>query len=358
MPTLPIGARHLALLAALACAGSGPRRADAAAAPAAMTAAAKAFLAGLGPGESAKAAIAFSADERLDWHYTAKLRNGLPLKQMAPAQREAAMALLRAALSQKGFEKAETIRRLEDVLRALEGNPGRDREMYHFSVFGEPSESGVWGWRYEGHHVSLNFTVVDGTVVSTTPQFFGANPAEVLDGPMKGTRALAGEEDLARRLARSLEGEARRMAISGDLAPPEILTGAARDASRQEDAGVPYGRLDETQKSLLDALIEVHVEAHRPEQARRRRDRVRAGGLENVKFVWMGGLERGQGHYYRVQGPAFLIEYDNTQNGANHVHSVWREFDGDWGRDVLGDHYRTAPHHAGHRLPGTPRASR
>jgi len=200
--------------------------------------------------------------------------------------------------------------------------------------------------------------VAHGSVLATTPQFFGANPAEVRDGPMKGTRALAAEEDVARRLASSLTGEARRLAIASEVAPPEILTGATKDAARQPDLGVPYGRLDEAQKSLLDALIEVHLEAQRPEQAEKRRQRVRAGGLENVKFVWMGGLERGQGHYYRVQGPTFLIEYDNTQNGANHVHSVWRDFDGDWGRDVLADHYRTAPHHAGHRPPRAVRASR
>ena len=314
-----------------------------------MVAPARAFLASLGPDQRATAAMPFASEERLNWHYTAKLRNGLPLKRMGAAQRKAAMDLLRASLSQMGLEKAETIRALEDVLRALEGNESRDPEMYYFSIFGEPAESGTWGWRYEGHHLSFNFVVVDGKVVSTTPQFFGANPADVREGAKKGVRALAREEDVARSLARSLTAEQRALAVVSDTAPPEILTGASREAALQKDEGIGYPKLDRAQQALLVSLIDEYIAAQSAELARARRERVDAAGLEKLKFVWMGGLEKGQGHYYRIQGPTFLIEYDNTQNGANHVHAVWRDFKGDWGKDVLAGHYGTAPHHAQYR---------
>jgi hypothetical protein len=348
----PARSRWRAALAAgtaLVCTGSSLVAARSSGTSSTMIAPARAFLASLGPDERATAAMPFASEERLNWHYTAKLRNGLPLKRMGAAQRKAAMDLLRASLSQMGVEKAETIRTLEEVLRALEGNESRDPEMYYFSIFGEPAESGTWGWRYEGHHLSFNFVVVDGKVVSTTPQFFGANPADVKEGPKKGVRALAREEDLARSLARSLTAVQRALAIVSDTAPPEILTGASREAALQKDEGIGYPKLDRDQQALLVSLIDEYIAAQRAELARARRERVDAAGLEKLKFVWMGGLEKGQGHYYRIQGPNFLIEYDNTQNGANHVHAVWRDFKGDWGKDVLAEHYGTAPHHAQYR---------
>jgi hypothetical protein len=274
------------------------------------------------------------------------VRNGLPLKRMNDAQRKAATALLRASLSAPGFEKAETIRSLEDVLFELEGrSPRRDREMYYFSVFGTPSAKGVWGWRYEGHHLSFNFTVRDGRVAATTPQFLGANPAEVKDGPLKGRRALAKEEDLARALLASLGDAQRKVAVVGTDAPAEILTAASRRATPVEDAGIAYSALDEKQQAQLLALVEEHAHAQRPEIAQARVQKVRQAGLDKLKFAWMGSAARGAAHYYRVQGPTFLIEYDNTQTGANHAHSVWRDFDGDWGADLLAEHYRTSPHH-------------
>ena len=359
---LPFVARSLASAALLTTAASRaatpPREAaPAAASAAAMMGATRLFLASLGPEEKARAAMPFASEERFNWHYTAKQRNGLPLKRMSAEQRRAAVELLRASLSQAGFDKAETIRGLEEALRALEGRADRDPEMYHFSVFGEPGPKGVWGWRYEGHHLSLNFTVIDGKVVATTPQFFGANPAEVRSGPLRGTRALGREEDLARALARSLTGEQKAAGLVSPTAPPDILTAASRQALLQDDVGVPYGRLDKQQQAQLVSLVEVHAAAQRPELARERLEKMRAaGGLDRLRFVWMGGLEPGQGHYYRVQGPLFLIEYDNTQNGANHIHCVWREFKGDWGRDLLAEHYRTAPHHASAR-PANPQGT-
>src|SRR5262249_26399013 len=203
----------------------------------------------------------------------------------------------------------------------------------------------TWGWRYEGHHCSQNWTLVNGRAIASSPQFFGANPAEVREGPMKGTRALAAEEDLARTLLKSLNPTQRAEAVLADKAPSDIITGAQRQAAIQEDKGIAYGKLNKEQQGMLLAIIEEYVNAQPPDLTRGRLEKIRAAGLDGVKFAWMGGMERGQGHYYRVQGSTFLIEYDNTQNNANHIHAVWRDFNGDWGEDLLAEHYRNSPHH-------------
>jgi hypothetical protein len=234
------------------------------------------------------------------------------------------------------------------VLFAIEGSAMRDPELYYFTVFGTPSEQGAWGWRYEGHHASLNWTVVDGRLVATTPQFLGANPADVRDGPQKGTRALAAEEDLGRAFVKSLSADQGAQAVLSKDAPRDILTGASRQAAIQEDRGISYAKLTPEQQGLLLSLIQEYASAQTPAVAQARLARVKAD-LPAIKFAWMGGLGKGQGHYYRIQGSTFLIEYDNTQNNANHIHCVWREFKGDWGRDLLTEHYRTAPHHASSR---------
>jgi hypothetical protein len=309
-----------------------------------MLDAARSFLAALEPAKHARASLPFNSDQRLDWDYVPRERQGLSLRQMTSAEREAATALLEAGLSAMGFDKAEAIRRLEEVLFAQSGRSIRDPGLYYFTVFGEPSPEGAWGWRYEGHHLALNWTVVAGRLVSSTPQFFGANPAEVREGLQQGTRALAAEEDLARTLVRSLGPEQLTLARVSEQAPADILTGSSRIAAIQDDVGIPYGRLDAAQQGLLLSLIQEYAAAQPPAEARARVARVKAD-LPSLKFAWMGGLEPGQGHYYRIQGSRDLIEYDNTQNGANHIHCVWRVFEGDWGRDLLAEHYQTSSHH-------------
>jgi hypothetical protein len=267
---------------------------------------------------------------------------------MTPEERRAALVLLRSGLSDRGFTKVDTILHLEEVLFAIEGRAVRDPELYYFTVFGEPTQTGTWGWRYEGHHASLNWTVVNGRLAASTPQFLGANPADVLEGPRKGTRALAAEEDLGRALVKSLSAARRAQAVLSEAAPRDILTSNSREAAIQEDKGIPYGQLTDQEQGLLLSLIQEYASAQPLAVAQSRLARVKAG-LGNIRFAWMGGLEKGQGHYYRIQGPTFLIEFDNTQDHANHIHCVWREFRGDWGKDLLAEHYRTAPHHAGHR---------
>ena len=313
--------------------------------PPAMVTAARAFLDSLTPEQKQKAQLPLDADERFNWFYTPVPRKGLTLKEMNEAQRTAAMSLVRAGLSEKGYSKAETIRALEDILAEIEKNPTRrDKELYYFTVFGEPGPKSTWAWRYEGHHLSQNWTVVNGNALATTPQFFGANPAEVRMGAKKGQRALATEEDLGYEVLRSLDDKQRQAAIIDPKAPNDILTTNSKEAAIQEDRGLSYSQMTAPQKALLVKLIEENAASQPDPIARERLAKVRAAGLDKVKFAWMGGLEKGEGHYYRVQGPTFLIEFDNTQNDANHIHLVWRDFKGDWGRDLLAEHYKTAPH--------------
>ncbi|MGH8189190.1 MAG: DUF3500 domain-containing protein, partial [Steroidobacteraceae bacterium] len=214
-----------------------------------------------------------------------------------------------------------------------------------FTVFGEPGPKSSWGWRYEGHHLSQNWTVVNGSALATTPQFFGANPAEVRTGAKKGLRALGTEEDLGYELLRSFDATQRQAAIIDPKAPADILTTNTKEAAIQADRGLEYSKMTAAQKALLMKLIEENAAAQPEAIARERLAKLRAAGLDAITFAWMGGLEKGEGHYYRIQGPTFLIEFDNTQNGANHIHLVWRDFKGDWGRDLLAEHYKTARHH-------------
>src|SRR5215471_13139705 len=312
-----------------------------------MVSAAQAFLATLDPAQRTQAVRLFKSEERFHWFYTPVARKGIPLKALTPPQRTAALNVLRAGLSEKGYSKAETIRQLENVLREIEkgAGPARDPELYFFTFFGEPMEGGTWGWRYEGHHCSQNWTIVNGKSIASSPQFFGANPAEVHDGSMVGIRVLSAEEDLGRSLVKSLSPEQRADAIISTSAPGDILTTNQRLAAIQEDKGIAYSKLTSDQQGALMALIEEYLSAQSRTEARQRLDKIRQAGFDQIKFAWMGSLEEGEGHYYRVQGSTFLIEYDNTQNNANHIHCVWRDFKGDWGADVLAEHYRNSPHH-------------
>ncbi len=337
--------RSVLVLAALTSAGCGLRAAEPPDPAPAMTKAANAFLAALDSARRTKASFPFNSEERLNWHFVPRDRQGVSIKEMSSEERRAALTLLRSGLSAKGFTKLDAILELEEVLFAIEGRAIRDPELYFFTVFGEPGAKGAWGWRYEGHHASLNWTVVEGKPVASTPQFLGANPADVRDGPRKGTRALAAEEDLGRALVKALRADQMPQAVLSQDAPKDIVSFNSREAAILEGKGIPYARLSVEQQGLLLSLIQEYASIQQMAVAQARLARVKAD-LASLAFAWMGGLERGQGHYYRIQGGSFLIEYDNTQNDANHIHSVWREFKGDWGKDLLAEHYRTAPHHA------------
>ena len=342
-----MSARILAGLMVMTVAVTAGGRAEAADALAGeLAASAKAFVASLDAAQRAKVQFAFDSDERLNWFFIPKDREGLPLKQMTASQQQAALALVQAGLSQKGFSKAETIRHLDTVLAEIEKDPvRRDIEKYYLTIFGEPSATGTWGMRWEGHHLSLHWTVVNGTAIATTPQFFGSNPAEVRDGAKKGTRALHAEEDLGRALVTALTEAQRGVAIVAPAAPNDILTTNARKAAILENTGLAYADMTTAQRGMLLALIEEYASAQPKTLAAERVAKLRKAGLEGIKFAWMGGIEKGALHYYRVQGPTFLIEYDCVQNGGNHIHAVWRDFDGDFGLDLLEQHYKKSAHH-------------
>ena len=325
----------------------------------AMATAATQFLASLSAEQRPKAAFAFESDERLKWHFIPTdmfPRNGLTIKEMTEPQRKLAMALLRTGLSQRGYMTATQIIDLENVLRDLEAAaraaaPGgrgqamvRDPERYFFSVFGTPSPKSAWGWRVEGHHISLHFTVVNGALISGTPTFFGVNPAEVRSGPKTGLRILGEHEDAARALVMALDAPRRAKAIVNAAAPTDILTMNNLPISPLTPSGILASEMAANQRELLMKVIDAYASAMTEDVAADRMDRMRKAGLDKIGFAWAGELERGKKHYYRVQGPTFLIEFDNTQNDANHVHSVWRDFDGDFGRDLLREHVASVAH--------------
>lgn len=315
----------------------------------AMAESATAFLGGLDAEQKSKASFTFEDDSRFEFRYTPRARTGLPLKAMNEAQRSKAHALLKTGLSMRGYTTATTIIDLENVLKAIEPprtgpNPiVRDPELYFVSIYGTPGKS-PWGWKFEGHHISVNFTVIDDKPVVFAPSFFGSNPAVVREGPKQGTRALRDEEEAGRTLLMAFDQAQRGTVIFNVTAPSEMITAESRDAKMLEPAGVAYRAMTPEQRRLLEKLIDVYLGRVAPELAKARLDALQKAGMDQITFGWAGVIDAGGPHYYRVQGPTFLIEYDNTQNNANHIHSVWRDFNGDFGRDLLREHYKTVAH--------------
>ncbi len=285
----------------------------------------------------------FDDKDRFDWHYTPRSRNGVSFKDLDAAARDAVHALLRQALSAAGHVKVVNIIELELVLKEIEFfGLMRDPERYHLTVYGTPSRTSAWGWRFEGHHLSLNFTLAGDKAVADTPSFFGANPALVPRGPKKGQRALAEEEDEARKLLDGMNPAQRRTVLFEPQTYGEIMTSNAEKVDPMKPAGLAASQMDEAQRSQLLKLVEVYAKNFEPALAAARLSRVREGGIEKIVFGWAGATERGKPHYYRIQGPLFLIEYDSSQDGGNHIHTVWRDFNGDFGRDLLREHYERA----------------
>ena len=301
------------------------------------------LIGGLPEKARAQAMRPFEDRDRVDWHYTPRSRNGLSLKDMNEAGRQAVHGLLRAALSAAGYRKVVNIIELELVLREIEAFSWmRDPERYHLTVYGRPDRAARWGWRFEGHHLSLNFTLAGERLAVDTPSFFGANPATVAKGPRKGLRALGEEHDAGWALLESLDEAQRREMLFEARTYGDIVTANKDKVDPLEGAGIAAAKLDERQRALLWKLIETYADSFEPGLAQARLARAREGGLEAIRFGWAGSTARGKPHYYRVQGPRFLIEYDASQNDGNHIHTVWRDFTGDFGRDLLREHYSMA----------------
>jgi Protein of unknown function (DUF3500) len=297
-----------------------------------MAESASRFLTALDDSQKAQATFGFDDPERLNWHFIPRPRKGLPIKAMTPAQRALAFGLLQTGLGGSGFLKATTIMSLEAILKDLEEGRGpvRDPELYFVSIFGNPGPSGKWGWRVEGHHLSLNFTIENGSIVSASPAFFGSNPGEVRQGPRQGLRTLADLEDRALRLLQALDSDQKKIAVTADKAPTDIRAANTPQPPTAESEGIAFSQLNNDQKPMLKALVEAYATDMTPEVAVAWLEEVKKAGPESIRFAWTGVADRNGPHAYKVQGPTFLIEFNNTQNNANHIHAVWRNMLGDF----------------------------
>ena len=308
-----------------------------------MTEAAKRFLEKLDAEREALVSFPFESDVREDWHYVPRSRVGLSRGRMDGAQLESAHALMASGLSAVGARKAEHIISHETILGRIEGDSGRffrDPGLYFFNMFGRPGSEAPWGWRVEGHHLSLNYTFEGGDLRSPTPSFFGANPAEVPHGPEKGLRILETEEELGRDLFLSLDAEQRARAVVYADAPRDMITRADREVALGDPVGLPASAMTADQRERLMALVRAYVDKNSDELRAQALRKIEGEGVDGIFFAWAGGEQRWQGHYYRLHGPSFFVEYDNVQDGANHIHSVWRDVDCDFGRDLLREHYQ------------------
>jgi hypothetical protein len=306
-----------------------------------MAEAALAFLESVGPGRRGDVVFPFDGEERADWHYIPRSRVGVPLKDLKKEQRELVFALLRTALSDQGMRKVDGIIQLEGILGDISGNTGfRDPENYAVAIFGDASGTEPWAWRFEGHHLSLSFTVVSGAGFAVTPAFFGTNPAEVRGGHRHtGLRVLKREHDLAFQLIGGLSAAQRECAILQPRSFGDILTGPGREDSLRRPQGLSLAAMNDAQRGQAFDLVEAYIRNMRAAIAEREIRDLRDAGLEKLHFAWAGGTAPDAPHYYRLHGPTVIIEYDNTQDGGNHAHSVWHAPRDGLGRDLLRRHH-------------------
>jgi len=318
-----------------------------------MRSAAARWLAALSDEQRRSATAAFDVADARDWTYLPGPRAGLALSEMTQAQQGLAMELLDLGLSPGGALKARGVMELEATLRELDRAAGGNWEVRHplyywFRVLGDPTgdpaDGEPWGWRVNGHHVAVHATVV-GSQISCTPQFFGANPAKVPSGERAGFRALPAEEDSGRALFSSLDDTQQSQALASELAPWDLLT-------RHDPVvdlglvsrGLSWGDMDGSQQTALESLLHVYLDRVTPAVGQRAWTEITEAGLAKVSFAWAGPADPGAAHYYAVLGRQFVLEYDCTQDGANHIHSVWRDVNSDWGTDLLAGHYAAVPH--------------
>jgi hypothetical protein len=302
------------------------------------------FLNLLNPEQKEKALYALDHKERLNWNFVPIERKGACFKTFTPEQRKSALAMLNASLSEQGYKKANSIMNLENVLREIEGrgpqDTYRDPLNYYITIFGNPSKEMPWGWRMEGHHLSINFSSINNEIGSATPTFWGSNPGTVLRGQEKGKQILKLETELGFELCNLFSNDQRKKAIFSETALPEIVTVNKPKVKSLEPLGIGYKEMSVEQQNLLLRLLDVYVTNYQFGFSNRLMEKIRKAGIDNLSFAWAGGLTPGSGNYYRIQGPMLLIEYDNTQNNANHVHTAIRDLTNDFGEDILREHYQ------------------
>lgn len=297
----------------------------------------------------AKAQYTLEGEERYNMNYVPISRKGPTFHDFNETQKAAALDLLQSSLGTEGFRKTQAIRALEKVLRIIENNdddkmpdgrPRRDPLNYHFCIFGDPSSKDPWGWRFEGHHVSLNFTSSEGKISASTPTFFGTNPGIVKSTDQKGKEVLKEEASLGFQLIQSMGEEQLKITRFSEDAPSDVISLTKRNVEAIEPLGISYTALSEDQREVLLQLLNVYLTTFEADFEAQFWKKIKKAGVENLSFAWAGSLQPGAGHYYRIQGPALLIEYDNTQNNANHAHIVVRDLTNDYGEDVLKEHYK------------------
>ena len=313
-------------------------------ATAAMAEAAASWLDSLSSEQKDKATYEYMDGERVFWYYPPLNRHGLALRDMDDTQRKLAYAVMESGLTERAYKQAAQIIDLETTLGKVEKDAGiisfrRDPELYYFTVFGDPRDSeNPWAWRVEGHHVSLHYSIWGDKVISTTPFFFGSNPAEVLNGPDKGKRILGDREDIALELVNGLSSEQQRRAVIYPEAPYDILTYNSSRAVFPQEEGLPGSQMNGSQREMMMSIISEYVSTIRDDVAQDKMSAVRERGLDDFYFAWGGGMEHFTKHYYRIHGGNFVVEYDNRQNDANHIHSVLRDEENDFANDVLREH--------------------
>ena len=310
--------------------------------------AANQFLSLLDNNQKNETVFPFDTEERFNYHFVPIERKGITFNEMNEEQKKAAVALMKTCLSEQAFQKTQEIMQLDLILKELEKRKPedhfRDPGNYHISIFGIPSAKTIWGWRFEGHHISFNFSVDKQKLVSGTPGFLGSNPAIVLEGPQKGKQVLKDETDLGFALLHSLDNKQMMKAVIDTGAPKDIFTFDKRSAMMENKGGIGYAELTPSQQQQMLQLINLYIHRFTKLFAEDMLKDIQKAGLHNLRFAWEGRTQAGVGspHYYRILGPTLVIEYDNTQNNANHVHSVVRDLKHDFGGDELLEHYKTA----------------
>lgn len=303
-----------------------------------------AFLAGLDESQAALASFEFEDDERENWNFVPMQRKGIELRRLSSESRRHVARIWESVMSELGREKVREISTtLELVLRELESRPDRparhrDPLRFTVAVFGDPEGRDPWGWRFEGHHLSLNFTIHGEEVIGVTPLFLGANPARVARGPHEGLRVLSAEHEAAWRLFESLDEEQRALAVISDESPSDIVLGPGGPRRFETSAGISLMQLSESQLALFEDLFAAHLDNLAPELAARHRERMGNALPTKTFFAWAGAGEPTKQHYYRIQTEHTAIEYCTTVADANHVHVVWHDFENDFGADALRRH--------------------
>lgn len=311
------------------------------------------FLNSLNKEQRSKAQLSFESDSKYDWHYlpaTMHPRAGIALNQLNSAQKQLLFTLLQSSLSETGYAKTQQIISLENILAEISGDKvRRDPEKYYAAFYGNPAKDSLWSWSFQGHHLSLNFAVLNGKT-SIAPRFMGANPAIVKEGSRKGERTLAEEDDLGLELINSCSAEQKKKAIFKQEPFVDIVTKNSAEVNPLQPTGIKMQELNKSQQTILLRLIDEYLSTMPEDLAKERMKKLETEEKDEIRFGWAGATQLGEGHYYRIQGKSFLIEFDNTQfdterNKANHIHSVWRDFDGDFGRDLIREHYQNSGHH-------------